>query len=85
MKAGESVAGTRWYNGLERAVYTLETSPHRCPLAPENKKARTPLRHLLYGKRAHAYRVIYEIDERNKLVRILTIRHGAMQPAEFLD
>ena len=76
MKAGESAAATRWYNGLERAAALL---------APENKKARTPLRHLLYGKRAHAYRVIYEIDERNKLVRILTIRHGAMQPAEFLD
>jgi toxin ParE1/3/4 len=81
--AAESEAAARWFNGLERAVYTLETYPLRCPLAPETKKAGRPLRHLLYGKKPHVYRVIYEIDERKKLVRVLTIRHGAMEPAEL--
>jgi toxin ParE1/3/4 len=82
--AAESVAAARWFNGLEAAVYTLETHPHRCPIAPEAKKAGR-LRNLLYGKKPHVYRVIYAIDEQKKLVRVLTIRHGAMEPAELTD
>jgi toxin ParE1/3/4 len=82
--AVESIAAARWFNGLENAVDTLATYPRRCPIAPESKKARRLLRHLLYGKKPHVYRVIYEIDELHKLVRVLTIRHGAMEPAEFL-
>jgi plasmid stabilization system protein ParE len=81
--AAESLAASRWYNGLENAVYTLETHPGRCPKAPESKKANKPLRHLLYGRKPHVYRVIYEIDERKKLVQVLTIRHGAMEPADL--
>jgi len=81
--AAESIAAARWFNGLERAVYTLETYPGRCPMAPESKKAGRPLRHLLYGKKPHVYRVIYAIDEQKKLIRVLTIRHGAMEPADL--
>lgn len=36
-----------------------------------------PLRHLLYGKKPHVYRVLYEIDEPQRTVWVLTIRHGA--------
>jgi toxin ParE1/3/4 len=39
------------------------------------------LRHLLYGKKPNVYRVILEIDEARKVVRVLTIRHGAMDEA----
>ncbi len=76
--ATESVAAARWYNGLEEAIYTLERSPRRCPVAPEARKAKRPLRHLLYGAKPHVYRVLYEIDEAHKAVRVLTIRHAAM-------
>jgi mRNA-degrading endonuclease RelE of RelBE toxin-antitoxin system len=31
------------------------------------------------------YRVIYEIDDENKPVRVLTIRHGAMEPAKTTE
>jgi plasmid stabilization system protein ParE len=78
----KSAAAARWYNGLEKAVYTLQTLPRRCPAAPEARKSKRPLRHLLYGRKPHVYRVIYEIDEKEKAVRVLTIRHGAMEPAE---
>ena len=81
--AAESRAAARWFNGLEKAVYTLEVYPLRCAAAPESKKAKRSLRHLLYGKKPHVYRVIYEIDERNKLVQVLTIRHGAMEAADL--
>jgi len=70
--AAESTAAARWYNELENAVYTLETYPRRCPIAPESKKAKRKLRHLLYGKKPHVYRIIYDIDEQKRLVRVLT-------------
>jgi hypothetical protein len=45
------------------------------PMAPESRKAK---RQLLYGSKRDVYRVFYEIDESSKVVRFLTIRHGAM-------
>jgi toxin ParE1/3/4 len=75
--AAEAPAASRWYNGLEEAVYALAAFPHRCPVAPEARRVRRELRHLLYGKKPHIYRVIYEIDERKNTVWVLHIRHGA--------
>jgi toxin ParE1/3/4 len=73
----ESQAATRWYNGLEDAVLTLATHPLRCPVAPEAQKLKRELRHLLYGKKPHVYRVIYQVDEKRQTVWVLHIRHGA--------
>jgi plasmid stabilization system protein ParE len=56
--AAEPQAASRWYNELEEAVYALATYPHRCPVAPEARKLRRDLRHLLYGKKPYVYRVI---------------------------
>jgi|HubBroStandDraft_6_1064221.scaffolds.fasta_scaffold131146_2 prevent-host-death family protein len=84
-RAEESIAADRWYHRLEAAVYALESHPDRCPLAPEGEKARRPQRHLLYGKKLHVYRVVCEIDEQKRIVRVLTIRHAAMQPARLLN
>jgi toxin ParE1/3/4 len=83
--AAESQASARWYNGLEEAVYTLATHPYRCPAAPEARKVKRKLLHLLYGKKPHIYRVIYEVDERQKTVWVLTIRHGARQKLKPYD
>ena len=81
ISADDSTAAVRWFNGLEQAIYTLERFPRRCPMAPESKKAKRRLRHLLYGAKRDVYRVIYEIDESRKIVRVLTIRHTAMDQA----
>jgi mRNA-degrading endonuclease RelE of RelBE toxin-antitoxin system len=75
--AAESDAAARWYNGLEQAVYALASYPHRCPVAPEARKAKRKLRNLLYGKKPHVYRVIYEIEEARQTVWVLHIRHSA--------
>jgi len=83
--AGDSPAAARWYNSLEDAVYTLQASPHRCPRAPEARKMKRNLRHLLYGKKPHVYRVIFEVDEQRRAVQALTIRHGARQRVKSSD
>ena len=77
----EFLAAARWFNGLERAVDGLAILPRRCAVAPEHRKTGRKLRQLLYGKKPHVYRIIFEIDEPHKLVHVLTIRHGAMQTA----
>jgi mRNA-degrading endonuclease RelE of RelBE toxin-antitoxin system len=43
------------------------------------------LRHLLYGAKPHAYRVIYEVDERQRKVWVLTIRHSARNGLKASD
>jgi toxin ParE1/3/4 len=75
--AEDSKVIRRWFNGLEKAVYTLEELPRRCPRAPESRRTDRPLRHLLYGTKPNIYRVLYEVDEKRKIVRVVTIRHGA--------
>jgi toxin ParE1/3/4 len=83
--AAESQAASRWYNGLEEAVSALAAYPHRCPAAPEARKLRRELRHLLYGKKPHVYRVIYEVAERRQTVWVLTVRHGARRKLKTSD
>jgi plasmid stabilization system protein ParE len=77
LSAERSNVARRWLNGLEDAIGTLERFPRRCPRFPEARKAKRPLRHLLYGTKPDVYRVPYEIDETRKIVWVLTIRHGA--------
>ncbi len=83
--AAEAQAAARWYNGLEQAVYALATHPNRCPIAPEAQKLRRKLRHLLYGKKPHVYRVIYEVEERRQTISVLTIRHSARRRTRASD
>jgi toxin ParE1/3/4 len=78
ISADDSKAAARWFNQFDEAIYSLENLPRRCPVAPESKISKRQLRHLLYGTRRDVYRVIYEIDESHKLVRVVTIRHAAM-------
>jgi toxin ParE1/3/4 len=81
INAAESLAAGRWFNGFEDAISGLARNPRRCPVAPEGRRAKRPLRHLLYGNKPHVYRALYEIDEAHQAVQVLTIRHGAMEEA----
>ena len=68
-----AVLARAWFNGLESMVYSLEHLPNRSPKTPENSQ----LRHLLYGKKPHVYRIIYRIVDRTKTVRVLHVRYDA--------
>lgn len=65
--------GARWYAGLERAIESLALFPHRCAMAPEARYLRRKLRHFIFK----SHRLIFEIDERKRRVRILHVRHAA--------
>lgn len=73
IRAAESDFALKWYRGLRSAVLSLEEIPNRCPITRESGH----LRHLLYGRKPHVYRVIYRVFERQKRAEVLHIRHGA--------
>jgi plasmid stabilization system protein ParE len=75
INAEYSEAALKWYKGLKKAILSLEEQPNRGPATPENAK----LRHLLYGRKPHVYRVIYRVTDKNRQVDVLHIRHGARQ------
>jgi plasmid stabilization system protein ParE len=68
-------AAVRWKAGILEAVQSLESSPRRCSLAPETAYFGREIRQMLYGKRNHKYRILFEIRE--QMVIVLRIRHGA--------
>ncbi len=68
---------SRWWNGLEAAILSLEEMPVRCPLAPEDEEFEEEIRELLYGTRQHRYRILFTIREQT--VVVLHIRHGARE------
>jgi plasmid stabilization system protein ParE len=76
-----SDAARKWYDGLKRQILTLEKLPNRCPVTPE----KTALRHLLYGRKPHVYRVIFRVIEKRKVVEVLHIRHGARKKLQASD
>ncbi len=70
-------SATKWFNGLEAAIQTLDSFPQRCPLADESKAFDVEIRQLIYGKRVGAYRILFTVAE--DTVHVLHVRHGRRQ------
>ena len=70
--------GMRWFLALQEAIASLAEFPERCPLAPEKAAFPFEVRHLLYGRKPHVYRILFTIEEQT--VYVLHIRHGRRQP-----
>jgi plasmid stabilization system protein ParE len=68
-------AADRWFYDIYDTIATLEISPERCPLAPENKFLKTEIREIFHGRRQNKYRILFTVSE-NK-VHVLHVRHGA--------
>ena len=80
--------GATWFNGLERAILSLDQHPKRCLVAPENFDSDHPVRVLSYGRKPHGYRVFITVDDDPGVVRMVHVRHGARRrptPGELSD
>ena len=80
--------GAAWFNGLERAILSLEHLPKRCRIASETVDPDHPVRALDYGRSPHVYRAFFLVDESARVVRVVHIRRGSRQrpqPDEIKD
>lgn len=71
-------AGVNWFEILQQAILSLSHFPERCSLAPESRMFPFDVRHLLYGRKPHIYRILFTIE--GETVHVLHIRHGRRQP-----
>jgi plasmid stabilization system protein ParE len=80
-----------WLRGVVGAIYSLEKSPGRCPVAAESSAIGRAVRVLIYGKRYGAYKIFFSIHaqrRRGAHIRVFHVRHGArkrLQAADLAD
>jgi len=75
--------GSDWFNGLERAMRSLEESPNRCPVARSLSTPADTVRQLLYGHYPHVYKIYYHVV--GGVVEIMHVRHGARRDTQRAD
>ena len=68
-------AAQKWKLGLLDAVARLEMLPKAKSLAPESDLFGREIRQLLFGKRQHNYRALFEVQ--GAKVIVLRVRHSA--------
>ena len=67
-----SAGAAHWFSHLEDTIQLLASSPRMGKPTREVPS----VREIIYGKKPHFYRVLYEIDEGAKRVDVLSIWHG---------
>ena len=68
-------AAIRWYNRLLEVIFSLDTFPERCSLAPKSEFINSEIREIFHGRRQHKYRILFTVSENE--VHVLHVRHGA--------
>lgn len=71
----DAEAAVRWYNRLLEVIFSLDSFPERCSLAPESKSFHREIREIFHGHRQHKYRVLFTVNADQ--VHVLHVRHGA--------
>lgn len=75
LKQHSPSAAVKWFNGISAAVSALEMMPNLHGIAPESKEFRITIRHAIYGRRKHRYRILFSVVRDR--VHVLHVRHGA--------
>lgn len=74
-------AAIKWWFGFWEVIKCLEDLPFRFALIPEIENTGNSYRSCFY----HSHRIIYRIDETNKVVYIVRVYHGAREPLTQAD
>lgn len=74
-------AAHRWLDGLYAAIKELNDAPKRYSVIPEAVELGCAYRSFVY----YSHRIIYEVDEANRLVTIHRVHHGARKALEKGD
>jgi len=80
INAAASVPAQLWMDRLDQTIAVLSVTPRSGVVTHENPT----VRQLIYGKKPHLYRILYDIDDADQRVNILSIWHGRRLPPTFL-
>lgn len=72
VEAASPMNAHRWLRLLYRRLDDLSSMPHRFPVAPEAAARSAVTRHALVG----SHRLVFEVDDENRVVTIISLRHG---------
>jgi plasmid stabilization system protein ParE len=81
IQSDSAEAAAKWLEGLWDMIESLRTMPLRFAVIPESLILNTPYRSCLY----HSHRIIYRVDETEKVVYIVRIYHVARTPLQPVD
>jgi hypothetical protein len=56
-------------------IFSLDTFPEHCPLAPESEFLNAEIHEIFHGHRQYKYRILFTVAENE--VHVLHVRHGA--------
>lgn len=73
--------GLRWFQGLKKAIASLNAMPQRCALVKSDSRVTSGVRQLFYGKKPHVFRILFRIVD--DTVLILHIRRGKQSTAKL--
>jgi plasmid stabilization system protein ParE len=75
----------KWLIRLFMTIDTLSQAPARCPVIAEADELGFPARQLLYGKGMGTYRILFDIREEERHVRVLRIWHSSRDALTAAD
>jgi plasmid stabilization system protein ParE len=75
-----NVPAQQWLRGLDETIALLAVTPRMGTATHEDKT----VRQVIYGNKPHFYRILYDIDDTDQRVDILSIWHGKRLPPTFL-
>jgi plasmid stabilization system protein ParE len=80
INAAASVPAQLWMARLDETIAILSAAPRSGFVTHEDPS----VRQLIYGNKPHLYRILYDIDDADHRVDVLSIWHGKRLPPPFL-
>jgi plasmid stabilization system protein ParE len=80
INAAESVPAQQWLRRMDETIALLAVTPRMGAATYEDRT----VRQVIYGNKPHFYRILYDIDDADQRVDILSIWHGKRLPPTFL-
>lgn len=75
----------KWQKKIFSQMSSLSVMPYRYAVYPNVEFVKIELRQIVLGSKSACYRIIYAVIEKDKEVRIITIRHAARKPINIED
>ena len=71
----------KWLWETSQKIMSLSKFPERCPISPESEAFDVVVRHLIYGKKPHIYRILFS----NKEEKVYILRVRSTKQRSILD